>query len=483
MQRTDQIREERKLKSQLFLQKDIRDLQLVETSNQRMEVVKSDQLSELIHSKKGKSNFSKEKILPKLRSRFSNNRCSVLLDLSYEEFGKLGIKPEIGWGSISEPIISNILQISNLLQKWEDQKEIRLLDPFSGSGTILMTSLVNFLKIPVRKDLSLCTMGNWPIMHELDQQNILNSLQKVSTEKGEKIRAKVIGFELSTSQFRAQVKNFSKLASEANLDQIRSSSSSESELYSPYKTSYKIGEGIELYRASFAQYLENIKKEDLENMDILTNMPWGMKEMKSSQAEDLFDQFDAFLSKNKEKLGEVLLIYPETPKYARDPFYVAESDYFWNEEATFYSGGVKVSLYRFSRELKAEKEIALRPESASVLEYDDLSKEVKKDDYFINLVTNSREMKKVQKAVRQKRRNNFLKLAKEKRELQKSKEEEFKQKIRTKKVEKLERRLGLGELEDEEVDLLRTNVENYVKKKKERIDKFKKDKERKVPSW
>ena len=63
---------------------------------------------------------------------------------------KSGYKPFIGKGSVKESLIHGFLEKSGLLKDFINNKKVKVLDPFCGSGTILIQSMVSALNLKIR---------------------------------------------------------------------------------------------------------------------------------------------------------------------------------------------------------------------------------------------------------------------------------------------------------------------------------------------
>jgi hypothetical protein len=59
-----------------------------------------------------------------------------------------GQKKHIGWGSISEHVIACILSKLGIFKRAKEEKELKLFDPFVGSGTILLEALFGCIDYP-----------------------------------------------------------------------------------------------------------------------------------------------------------------------------------------------------------------------------------------------------------------------------------------------------------------------------------------------
>ena len=79
------------------------------------------------------------------------NKLGVMLDVG-TNLSHSGQKPNIGWGSMSEHVAAGILKHLGIIERAKADGEIKIFDPFMGSGTFLLESLFNVIDYP--KELS-----------------------------------------------------------------------------------------------------------------------------------------------------------------------------------------------------------------------------------------------------------------------------------------------------------------------------------------
>ena len=75
------------------------------------------------------------------------NKLGVLLDVG-TDMTHSGQKNKIGWGSMSEHIAAGILKQLGIIERAKTDGEIKIFDPFMGSGTFLLESLFNVIDYP-----------------------------------------------------------------------------------------------------------------------------------------------------------------------------------------------------------------------------------------------------------------------------------------------------------------------------------------------
>jgi 23S rRNA G2445 N2-methylase RlmL len=82
----------------------------------------------------------------------------VLLSTSYEEdLSKHGMKPYVRWGVINETLAAACILESGVLDRAKKTGKLYLWDPFCGTGSFLLETLMSALNQPVRN-----LDGEWP---------------------------------------------------------------------------------------------------------------------------------------------------------------------------------------------------------------------------------------------------------------------------------------------------------------------------------
>jgi 23S rRNA G2445 N2-methylase RlmL len=151
----------------------------------------------------------------------------------------------LGWGALSEDKVAGSLLTSGLLEKWKMTGEVKLFDPFCGSGSILIESLLSALEVPIRevdmryedgvmalegpkKELverrvegensiakfeykdtvksAVKSIMNWPVFEPGMYEELKKELLETSEAKKSEMKFSVIGCDLN----RGQLMNFSK---------------------------------------------------------------------------------------------------------------------------------------------------------------------------------------------------------------------------------------------------------------------------------
>jgi len=73
------------------------------------------------------------------------DRAEVLLSTSHEELHKHGYKPFIRWGVLKETLTAACILESNIIPKALHSGKLYLWDPFCGSGSFLLETLMMLL--------------------------------------------------------------------------------------------------------------------------------------------------------------------------------------------------------------------------------------------------------------------------------------------------------------------------------------------------
>lgn len=96
---------------------------------------------------KAKSEFKKNlKELSKIQVNIVKNIGEVLIGTSNEELHKHGYKPFIRWGVLKETLTAACILESGIIEKANNTKKLYLWDPFCGSGSFLIETLMMLLE-------------------------------------------------------------------------------------------------------------------------------------------------------------------------------------------------------------------------------------------------------------------------------------------------------------------------------------------------
>lgn len=86
-----------------------------------------------------------------LTSWLHKDKVAFLLSLN-DQTNLSGQKPNIGWGAISEHIIASIMSKLGIFKRAKEEGQLKLFDPFLGSGTILLEGLFGCIDYPKQID-------------------------------------------------------------------------------------------------------------------------------------------------------------------------------------------------------------------------------------------------------------------------------------------------------------------------------------------
>jgi putative N6-adenine-specific DNA methylase len=75
-----------------------------------------------------------------------NDKAEILLDTSYEELHKHGVRPYIRWGVLKETLTAACILESGIIEKANKTGKLYLWDPFCGSGSFLIETLMMLLE-------------------------------------------------------------------------------------------------------------------------------------------------------------------------------------------------------------------------------------------------------------------------------------------------------------------------------------------------
>lgn len=130
-------------------------------TNKILDIKKLDELKqELKHKAEEKKNL---KEMSKIMINIVKDRAEVLFDTSYEELHKHGHRPFIRWGVLKETLTAACILESGILDKATKTGKLYLWDPFVGSGSFLIETLMMHLEQPIRRFEETLPFEYWPI--------------------------------------------------------------------------------------------------------------------------------------------------------------------------------------------------------------------------------------------------------------------------------------------------------------------------------
>ena len=90
------------------------------------------------------------KELSKVQINLNKDRAEILIGTSNEELHKHGYKPFVRWGILKETLTAACILESGILKKANKTGKLYLWDPFCGSGSFLIETIMMLLEQPVR---------------------------------------------------------------------------------------------------------------------------------------------------------------------------------------------------------------------------------------------------------------------------------------------------------------------------------------------
>jgi 23S rRNA G2445 N2-methylase RlmL len=124
------------------------------------------------------------KELSKVQINIVKDKAEVLLGTSNEELHKHGYKPFIRWGVLKETLTAACILESGIIRKANKTGKLYLWDPFCGSGSFVIETLMMLLDQPVRhfEGQGNLPFEHWPI-HKREEyltfKEDLNDFQKL----------------------------------------------------------------------------------------------------------------------------------------------------------------------------------------------------------------------------------------------------------------------------------------------------------------
>ena len=116
------------------------------------------------------------KDLSKVQINIVKDKAEILLGTSNEELHKHGYKPFVRWGVLKETLAAACILESGILRKANKTGKLYLWDPFCGSGSFIIESLMMLLQQPVRNFEEQLPFEFWPIHHQDEYEAFKNDL-------------------------------------------------------------------------------------------------------------------------------------------------------------------------------------------------------------------------------------------------------------------------------------------------------------------
>jgi 23S rRNA G2445 N2-methylase RlmL len=133
-----------------------------------------------------------------------------LIGTSNEELHKHGYKPFIRWGVLRETLTAACILESGILKKANKTGKLYLWDPFCGTGSFLIETMMMLLEQPVRnfEGNSQMPFQYWPIHKKEGYEEFksdLNDFQKM--KRRHEIDIQLIGSDVSQKAIETSINN------------------------------------------------------------------------------------------------------------------------------------------------------------------------------------------------------------------------------------------------------------------------------------
>ena len=89
---------------------------------------------------------------------------------------------------------------------------MRIFDPFCGSGTFLLETLIESLGVPIRLNTP-NSFINWPIYDEEIHRKVIKEMQEKMREQLSTKNISIIGSDISNTQLKNSWSNFESIGS------------------------------------------------------------------------------------------------------------------------------------------------------------------------------------------------------------------------------------------------------------------------------
>lgn len=162
------------------------------------------------------------KQLSKIQLNINKDKGEILLSTSYEDLHKHGYKPYIRWGSLNETLAASCILESGVLDRARHTGKLYLWDPFCGSGSFLIETLMMALNQPVRSLDETFPFEHWPVHKAEEYERFKSDLEQLRKVKSD-LDIRLIGSDISIRAIEAasnnlDFANINKFADEGLVD-------------------------------------------------------------------------------------------------------------------------------------------------------------------------------------------------------------------------------------------------------------------------
>ncbi|CDW76469.1 UNKNOWN [Stylonychia lemnae] len=355
-------------------------------------------LDEIKAELKSKIEFKKNlKTISRIQINIVKDRGEILVGTSYEDLHKHGYKPFVRWGVLKETLTAACILESNIIAKANHTGKLYLWDPFCGSGSFLIETLMMILEQPVRNFDGNLPFQYWPV-HQREQyekfKEELNDYQKMV--KKDQIDIQIIGSDVSQKAIETSIKNcdhsdIEKLIQRGLVAPRLRGFINNPMIFSSHWPKYSYDENgeaatsvlmdfkqtdrnqlLSLYQGDFQSIGSQLASltENFQDFTILTNVPYGEQSKEKQRHTDtdlqnIYRRFGKFI-RNYPSLEKNTFVLAQSHHYGHKLSFEKFSNCGWSKELNFSNGGLSVHLLKFDmsqvsevkQTLQAYKEIA-----------------------------------------------------------------------------------------------------------------------------
>jgi 23S rRNA G2445 N2-methylase RlmL len=136
------------------------------------------------------------------------DQAEVLMSTSYEDLHKHGYKPFMRWGVLKETLTAACILESGILDRARKSGKLYLWDPFCGSGSFLIESLMMLLDRPCRNLEESMPFQNWQIHDARLFEAYLKEIETFKqVQSRENIDVWIIGSDISQKAIETSILN------------------------------------------------------------------------------------------------------------------------------------------------------------------------------------------------------------------------------------------------------------------------------------
>ena len=269
------------------------------------------------------------KEIPLIDVNLLKDHLMIMVGLFLEPLSKHSYKFYSSYGTLRENYASAIVKATKLLEN----ENVRIWDPFCGSGTVLIEAIAEKAGRLVRNKEATTNIlfNDSPFLSEVE----------FLSQEDKKIKGLFIGSDINMRALSSLISN----AKEANIEGV-DMEYVDLNIDSPLRKTFRLNNGFIAMHGDFEDIGKKVVFKNENKISILTNIPYGKDKRvaNESQVASIYSRFGRMIRENKEKLEEVYVL-----KKSNNKDFEEKSGCEWKSILVFSNAGIKVELVKWNK--------------------------------------------------------------------------------------------------------------------------------------